>query len=161
MEQTIIASDVIEFRGHPNILATHRNTIEVTTDPHISRRADCIVGVDATKGCENLSESLKRHIQRSGQLSIVIAVGDLKFSFSGRGRSELELSDSRELVLRKSDFVSARTAAVFCNAAAIDIPRKMIEKLQDPDAIGMLTLTTVEEFASSPVMTVESSIAQL
>ncbi len=153
-------SDVIEFRGHPNILATHRNTIEVTRDPEISKRADCIVGVSATKGCENLGESLKRHVQNCGLLSIVIAVDDLSFSFDGRGRGELELSDSRELVLRKSEFVSPRTAAVFCNAAAIDVPRKIIEKLQDPKAVGTLSLTAVKEYASEAVMGLESSIVR-
>ena len=153
-------NDVIVFRGHPNNLATHRNTIAVTKDPEISKRADCIVGVSATKGCENLGESLKRHIQSYGLLSIVIAVEDLSFSFNGRGRSDLQLSDSRELVLRKSEFVSPRTAAVFCNAAAIDVPRKIIEKLQDPKAVGTLSLTAVEEYASSSDIGLESSITR-
>ena len=62
--------------------------------------------------------------------------------------------------MRKSEFVSPRTAAVFCNAAAIDVPRKIIEKLQDPKAVGTLSLTAVEEYASSSDIGLESSITR-
>ena len=137
--------DIIEFRGHENILARHGNTIEVTKDEEVSKRGDCIVGVDATKGCEDLNPLLKHYIRGSGLLSFAIVVGKLRFSFLGRGSTALELTHPRELVLRKSNFASPRTAAVLCDAAAIDIPRNIIQKLQNPNTVGSLCITAIDE----------------
>lgn len=136
--------ETVEFHGHPNILGTHYNTIEVTRVDEISRRADCIVGVRASKACSDLSSSLRRHIQAGGDLAFEIKVVDTSFAFVGRGRRELGLTDKHELVLRRSDFVSDRTAAVSCDAAAIDLPRKMIELLQDRRARGALTISALD-----------------
>lgn len=137
--------DVITFSGHPNILATHGNTIEVTKDIEISRRADCIIGVNAAKGCEDLNHQLKNHIRASGLLLMALSVGKHDFHFTGRGCSELELTNSQELVLRKSDFVSSRTAAIRCNAAAIDIPRQIVKELQDSETTGVLRIIAVDD----------------
>jgi len=139
-----VATEVIEFSGHPNILATHYNTIEVTKASAISRRADCIIGVNATKACTDLSDALKKHIQSGGRLSFGITVERESFSFSGRGRKELTLKDSHELVLRRSDFVSDRTGAISCDAAAIDLPRKLVKLLQNGNAKGALTITAID-----------------
>ena len=88
-----LAVETIEFFGHPNILGTHYNTIEVTKVGEISKRADCIVGVNASKACSDLSPALRKHIQAGGHLAFEIRVGDTSFTFKGKGRSELELSD--------------------------------------------------------------------
>lgn len=151
-ENKYILVETIEFSGHRNILGTQRNTIEVTKVAEISRRADCIIGVRASKACADLSSDLRKHIQAGGQLDFLIKVGDIRFSFSGRGQRELDLSDHHELVLRRSDFISARTAAIFCDAAAVDLPRKMIELLQDDHAAGILIISAVDPRDSSGVI---------
>ncbi len=136
-------SDNVHFVGHPNILATHYNTIEVTRASQISRRADCIVGVRATKACSDLDEDLKHHIIKGGKLILTIYVGEFHFSFSGRGLPTLTLSSSDEIVFRRSEFVSYRTMAVSCSAAAIDLPREMISMLQKNNAEGKLTIRAI------------------
>ena len=146
--------ETIQFHGHPNILGTHGNTIEVTKVAEISKRADCIVGVNASKACSDLSPALRKHIQAGGYLAFEIRVGDISFTFTGKGASELELSDPHELVLRRSDFVSGRTAAISCNAAAIDLPREMIKLLQDKRTVGALMISTLEPDPSSERMSV-------
>ncbi|MEM4523515.1 MAG: DUF371 domain-containing protein, partial [Archaeoglobaceae archaeon] len=40
--------------GHPNITAKHPSTVEVTKDPEISKRADCVIGVKADKSISDL-----------------------------------------------------------------------------------------------------------
>ncbi|MEM2818033.1 MAG: DUF371 domain-containing protein, partial [Archaeoglobaceae archaeon] len=40
--------------GHPNISAKHRTTLEVTKDNEISKRADCIIGVNANKSVSEI-----------------------------------------------------------------------------------------------------------
>jgi len=152
-EKKYILVETIEFSGHPNILGTQRNTIEVTKVAEISRRADCIIGVRASKACADLSPNLRKHIQAGGELDFSIIVGDTCFAFSGRGQRELDLSDLHELVLRRSDFVSSRTAAIYCDAAAVDLPRKMIELLQDEHAVGTLIISAVDPRDSSGVIT--------
>jgi hypothetical protein len=136
--------EVIEFSGHPNILATHYNTIEVTKDKEISKRGDCIIGVNATKSCADLSPAMKKHIRAGGHLSFELRVGERVFEFSGRGRMELELSNTNELVLRRSDFVSDRTAAVSCDATAIDLPRSLVSELRNKNSRGTLTIRALE-----------------
>ncbi len=127
-------TETIGFHGHQNILGLHRNTIEVTKDDEISTRADCIIGVRATKSCSDLSRPLKRYIRSGGHLCFEIIVGELRFAFQGKGSNTLNLIDDRELVLRRSDFSSDRTGAVGCNAAAMDIPRSIIGMLQNPNS---------------------------
>ncbi len=140
--------ETIEFHGHPNILGTHRNTIEVTKDAEISKRGDCIVGVNASKASADLSQSLKQHIQSGGRLSFLISVNTLSFTFQGKGRKELDLTNQHELVFRRSEFPSDRTVAISCDFAAIDIPRKMITALQSRNTQGFLAIRALDFQAS-------------
>jgi uncharacterized protein len=137
----------ISFRGHPNILALHKNTVEITKEKEISRKADCIIGVEGTKSCSDLLPELRGHIQNSGSLRFEIVVEGISFQFIGRGSPSLNLSDQRELVLRKSQYASDRTAAIDCSAAAMDIPREMAARLKDPTCVGNLIITA---FPDSP-----------
>jgi uncharacterized protein len=137
-------SQTIDFRGHMNILGTHLNTIEITTETEISKRADCIVGVCATKSCANLNREIVDHIKSNGRMTFVISVAELEFNFTGYGSKELSLTDEKEIVLRKSDFISPRTLAIRCDAAAIDVPRHMINLLKSSDARGSLKIIAVD-----------------
>lgn len=138
----MVELDRVFFFGHPNILGTHRNTIEVTLDEQISRRADCIIGVRASKGCSDVTPQLRRWIREGKPLEFEIRAKSLSFVFSGRGDGGLDLKDERELVLRRSDYLSSRTLAVRCSKAACDVPRKMIRELQDPQTRGLLIISS-------------------
>ncbi len=142
--------DLIVFRGHPNVSALHPNSIEVTTDNEISMRADCIIGVSASKACAQLNSMLKTHIKSDGNLKFILQVQGDKFEFYGRGSSELTLTDRFELVLRRSQYVSPRTAALHCSCAASDIPRQMIEKLKDRNCIGELRVIPFKRSVEEP-----------
>ncbi|MGI0078196.1 MAG: DUF371 domain-containing protein [Nitrososphaerales archaeon] len=135
--------ETICFKGHSNILGLHRNTIEVTKEEEISRRADCIIGVRATKACSDLSSALRQHIQRGGYLRFEIIVEEERFAFRGEGSHNLDLTNDRELVLRRSEFASERTGAIKCDVAAIDIPRSIVKKLQSPNSNGKLKIMAV------------------
>jgi uncharacterized protein len=138
-----ILSETIKFRGHENILATHRNTLEITKEPEISRRADCIVGVSSSKSCPDLDPKIVSHIKSGGALAFRITVEDSSCGFLGFGSRELQLSDPKEMVLRRSDFISPRTLAIRCDAAAVDLPRILVSYLQDPDIFGTLEIAAV------------------
>jgi uncharacterized protein len=139
-----IFSETIEFHGHRNIQGTHRNTLEVTKESEISRRADCIIGVEASKSCVDLDERIANHLKTNGKMEFRITVDSLQSSFSGFGCHKLPLTDEREIVLRRSDFISERTLAIHCDAAAIDLPREIIRLLQNPKTTGTLELIAIE-----------------
>jgi len=137
----LVAKDVVEFRGHANVLSYHPTTIEVTTESHLTQNGDCIIGVNASKGCGQLDERLKEGLKRDGSdVTVTITVGDDAFVVKAKGDSRLELTHPHDIVIRKSGFVSDRTLAVGANAAACDIPRTLIEKLKDPGVSGTMSI---------------------
>jgi len=129
----------VAFRGHPLVLALHPTTIEITTEGHLTRKGDCIVGVSAEKGCAGLSEEVKRALANSESSVVIrISVGGESFELKASGDPRLTLAHPHDMVIRKSDFVSERTLAVRADAAAKDIPREMVRMLKNPDSTGYL-----------------------
>jgi hypothetical protein len=133
--------DAVEFFGHPMVRSRHRNTIEVTRDPNLTISGDCIIGVRADKGLSDLSSEVRDSIRADGsELFITIEVPTESFVVRAAGSSLLSLEDSHEMVLRKTEFISSRTLAIRADAAAKDIPRRMVESLRSPDCRGLLRI---------------------
>ncbi|MCD6301577.1 MAG: DUF371 domain-containing protein, partial [Staphylothermus sp.] len=59
----MVVVDVLYGRGHPNIRATHKTTLEITKEPHVTPRGDCIIAVNATKATKDLDPELKNIIR--------------------------------------------------------------------------------------------------
>lgn len=135
------AKEVVLFRGHPMVRSLHPTTIEVTTEDHLTARGDCIIGVGATKGCAQLDGWVKGGLRRGGSdVTIRIVVGGTSFEVKARGDPRLELTHPRDIVIRKSDFVSDRTLAVGADSAAKDLPREMVRLLRNPSTAGRLEI---------------------
>lgn len=133
------ARDRIAFRGHPLVSALHPTTIEITTDDHLTRKGDCIVGIYADKGCAQLTEAVRAGIRRkSSQVTLRFVAGSETFVVKARGDPRLTLTHPHDVVVRKSDFVSDRTIAVGASAAARDIPRSMVALLRSPDTTAYM-----------------------
>ena len=133
--------DEVEFYGHPMVRSKHRNTIEVTRDPNLTISGDCIIGVRADKGLSDLSKDVRDSIRADGsELFITIEVPPERFVIRAAGSSLLSLEDSHEMVLRKTEFISPRTLAIRADAAAKDIPRRIVENLRSPDCRGLLRI---------------------
>jgi hypothetical protein len=136
-----VLREAVTFRGHPMVRALHPTTIEVTTQEELTPRGDCIIGVSADKGCEQLGNAVKGAIRRKeARVRIGIVVGDFKFVVNARGDPGLELSNRHEIVIRRSSFLSDRTLALHADLAARDIPRPMIRLLTNPETVGMLEI---------------------
>lgn len=125
--------EVIRARGHPNVRATHRTTLEVTKDRELTPRGDCIVGVRADKSVFDLSEDLKRWLKsgKAIRVEIVLPDYDLKDELMAFGSPKLTFKHERDVVIRKSDYVCDRTLAIGSNKSARDIDREIIELLKD------------------------------
>jgi uncharacterized protein len=132
----------VTFHGHPNVLSSHKKSIEITRDHDLSRRGDCIIGVRSDKGCSHLNEQLRRAIiQDDAKISIEIIVGDLSLRIMGQGSRNLSVQDSSDIVIRKSRFHCPRTLAILCDKAASDIPISVIRELHHHETKGIFRIT--------------------
>src|SRR3989344_5412921 len=95
--------------GHPNVLATHKTTLEFTKDSELTLNGDCIVGVKADF---ELSE-LKKFMKNSNTKKITITISiNSKIKEKINATVNPHFNRNHELVIRKTDFVSERTFAI-------------------------------------------------
>jgi|SRR4051812_22194421 uncharacterized protein len=137
----MVQEDVV-FHGHRNVQSLHARTIEITKDPNLTLRGDCIIGVGANKSCYDMNQKLKRLLKDdSSSLTIDIIVGNKSFKINGFGNKRLLLLSKHDIVIRKTNFICGRTMAVCCDNASSDIPRDMIHCLQNPETKGIFRIT--------------------
>lgn len=123
---------VIFARGDENIQATHKTTFEITKEPTLTKRGDCIIAVEATKGAADLPLEFREAARKKDvQITITIEAGELKEIVRAKGSPRLLFTHPTDLVVRKSDHVCDRTLAIGANKAASDLSRKLIEKIKD------------------------------
>lgn len=135
------ARDEVTFRGHAMVRSTHRTTIEVTTEEYLTEDGDCIVGVGASKGCGGLNDKVKERLRKGGsKVTIRLVVGEESFELRAHGDPRLLLSHPHDMVIRTSDFVSDRTLALGADAAARNIPRRLVSLLKDPKTTGRMEI---------------------
>ena len=142
--------ETILFRcmGHPNILATHKSTIEITTDKELSLKGDCIIGIKSTQNLFLLSDKIKALIQRpSSVIKVTLTHGTCQEVISGRGHPDLTLEDETAIVIRKSNFTCSRTLMIQSDKAAIDISRKIINNMRHHDSV-MEVLISIHDSSS-------------
>jgi hypothetical protein len=136
------ATEVIIAKGHKNILATNRNTLEITGESHLSRRGDCIIAVASNKGVGDLSDEFKRLLrQGDARLTIRIEAGSIEDVVTSRGDPRLILTHCTDSVVRKSNYVCSRTLAVKADKAAVDLSRQLVKKLKSPQQRVDIALT--------------------
>jgi uncharacterized protein len=122
--------------GHSNIKATHPTTLEITTQSRLTSRGDCIVGVRASCGASGLPAAFKRALSSDlGRAALQIRADGESFEVKGGGSSNLTFQHPQEMVVRKSAYASDRTLLVNADKAAVDIPRKMVRLMQNPDQL--------------------------
>ena len=128
----VVELDVVSFRGHPNIKATHKTTFEITKETHLTPRGDCIIGVNADKGLRDLKQELRNIIRNEDSLILVLLVDELgEYDLVlGRGSSRLELSDEKRIIVRKSTYISQNTLAILSSKSAADLKRNLINNLR-------------------------------
>jgi hypothetical protein len=133
--------EVILAHGHENILATHKTTIEFTKDTHLSKKGDCIVAVASDKSLNELSDEFKTRLRKNNsKLTIIIEVNGLANKIKAKGAAILPLTNTKDIVIRKSDYICNRTLAIKANKAACDLSAGLIKKLRDPKKRVKITL---------------------
>jgi hypothetical protein len=123
--------------SHPNILATHKTTLEFTKDNELTLNGDCIVGVKADFDLNKLKELIKK--TNSKKITITMSINS-KIREKINAELNPNFSSSHEMVIRKTDFVSERTFAVKADKAAYDISREAAGILKNPDSHISVTI---------------------
>lgn len=128
--------------GHKNVLSTHQTTVEVTKETELSKRGNCIVAVGSTKGAIDLPVEFKQAAKKEGtKITITIEADEINETITAKGSAKLQFTHPTDLVIRKSDYVCGRTLAIGADKASIDLSRKLVEKLQNPNQKVKVSLT--------------------
>ncbi|WP_456474411.1 DUF371 domain-containing protein [Candidatus Pyrohabitans sp.] len=140
----MIEKVIVFARGHENIRAEHRTTLEITRDEELSPRGDCIIGVGADKALVDFPERFKRLARHSNAvITLVLRAGNREVVIRGRGHERLSFTDAREMVVRKSTFTCGRTLMVGASHSARELPRDFVALLRNP-AQRLIAEITVE-----------------
>ena len=125
--------DRVYAYGHNNILCTHNTTIEITKEDTLTERGNCILGVKSSKACSTLNSNLKKQLKLGKKIKVTIRVDDDFDTFFGFGDDSLTLTSTKDLVFRKSDFISDRTVLIKCSKSSMELNRDLINALKVMD----------------------------
>lgn len=121
---------MIKARGHPKITARHSTTLMITEDEEIGTEADCVIGVKADKAVADLRDEVKAAIQSGAPIKVTLEADDIMENIRGQGHEDLQLSNSNDLVIRKSDYTCERTLMIKADKAAADLSREFVRCLR-------------------------------
>ncbi|MEE9377854.1 MAG: DUF371 domain-containing protein [Candidatus Lokiarchaeia archaeon] len=128
----MVILEKVSAYGHENILCTHSTTIEITKEKSVTKKGNCIIGINASKACFDLNCNLEKKIKDGNKIKITFKLENLQDSFFGFGNKELRLLDKNDMVFRKSNFICDRTVLINCTKSSNEINRELIEKLKIP-----------------------------
>ena len=113
--------------GHPNILATHKTTLEFTKDEDLTKNGNCIIGIKADFELGKLKNFIKKSNNR---IMIIIEAPDKKIKEKIAAELNPNFNDNNEIVIRKADFLSGRTLGIRADKAAFELNRNLIRYLK-------------------------------
>jgi len=135
-------TEIIYARGHENIQSSNQTTCEITKETFLTKRGDCIIAIDATKGSADLNPKFKKAAQNErAQMKITIEAGGEAEAVNAWGSPQLSFTHRTDLVVRKSNYVCGRTLAIRADKAAKNLSKKLVEKLRNPNQRVKITLT--------------------
>ena len=130
--------------GHENILCTHNSTIEITKDKSLTKKGDCIIGVNASKACNDLTLELKNQIKSGKKIKVILKVDDIQDYFYGFGNQALPLLNRNDMVFRKSKFICNKTILINCSKSSVELNRDLTRTLSNPKT-KLLIIFEVDE----------------
>ncbi len=119
--------------GHVNIRGTHKTTLEITKDTHLTEEGDCIIAVNADFDYQKLKPFLHKE-----KIEMRLNIGKIEDTVAATVNPDF--SDGNELVIRLGDFNSKRTFAVHADKAAFHLKRELMNELKNPQAKLFITI---------------------
>jgi hypothetical protein len=124
--------EIINARGHRNVLAKHKTTLEITKDDHLTLQGDCIVAVSADKGPKEFSKEFLEALKKEdARLEIRMHCGGVEEKVIAHGHPQLSFTNPHEMVVRKSNFICARTLAIKADKSSNELSREFVKKLSE------------------------------
>lgn len=128
--------------GHTSITAKHHTTFEITRDSDLTGRGDCIIAVNATRGLGDFSPRFLSLCRNDGsKIVLKFETEGMSEVIQGKGSLRLPLNHEREIVGRRSSYVSDRTLMIHADKAALDIDRDIVHVLKSPKSIVHIHLS--------------------
>ena len=135
-------TEVIEAYGHQNVQSTHKTTFEITKEADLTKRGDCIVAVNSTKGAVDFNPEFKEAARKeNAKITVIIEIDGEREIVRATGNPRLLFTHPTDLVIRKSGYICGRTVAVGADKAASDFSRTLVEKMRSPSQKIEITLT--------------------
>ena len=93
----------LEAWGHPNVTGKNNMTFEFTKEKTLTKRGDCIIAVNASKGADDLSDSFKDLARREdARITVLVRVDELEEVAVGWGNPKLTFIHKEDLDLNSS-----------------------------------------------------------
>jgi len=121
---------IFSAKGHGNITARHKSTVELTKENYLTKRGTCIIGIKSQLCCEEIPVEIKKYLKEEARVVIRLKVGGISDTIECMGQKGLILGSDTSIVIRKSEYIDDRTIAVRANKAAADIRRDLINELK-------------------------------
>lgn len=121
---------IFSARGHPNIKATHKTTLEITKEKDLTPRGTCIIAVNSRIACKDIPENIKKRLREGVHVKLIINVNGKIEEICGYGSKDLILSSPISMVIRKSEYIDDRTLVIKADKSAADIDREIITELK-------------------------------
>ncbi|CAB3287180.1 conserved protein of unknown function [Methanocaldococcus lauensis] len=122
---------IIKAKGHKNISANHKTTLEITKENYLTPTGHCIIGIEADKSMLDFREEFKEKLRNAKKIIVEIEVEGIKDTIIGEGHKDLILNHPTDIVIRKSNYICPRTLMINANKSAKDINREIVKKLKE------------------------------
>ena len=130
--------------GHENMLGTHKTTLEFTHDNFLTRKGDCIIGINADFQVDQIKEFMRKEITRINQkIKITIKVDTFKDEIIAVYNTNFD--HKHEMVIRKSNFTDKRTFATMADKCAAEIKREIINNMKSQKTIMKIKIEGLHE----------------
>ena len=137
-----MAEFTFSARGCARITALHETTLEITKEEVKTNRGSCIVATCADMGLSELSQELKDALRTDGaKIALIFEAGGITDTVNGYGYHGLSLTNSLEMVVRKSTFICGRTLMVGADKAACNLKRELVSALKKPDTVAIIKIS--------------------
>lgn len=136
----IVLLEIIKAKGHKNVKAEHKTTFEITKDNYLTERGDCIIGISSSTAAGELKRETKDYIKSGKKIAILLLSNGYYDIVRCWGNPELELTNSKKIIIRKSRYVDNATLCINADKSAADLNRDLIRKLSEENELTVVLI---------------------
>ncbi len=115
---------LLTAKGHPNITGNHKNSIEFSLENDITTRADCVLGVSSV-----VNKDALKLLKEKVKIRLVLEAANQKEELTAYGSPQI--TATKGFIIRKSNIIDDKTAAIYADKSAADISREFIDKIKN------------------------------